>query len=52
LVLLVTHANTTGSRVVLAACSLFISEVLKRCKLNKFFEMADTVPGAIRLQLG
>ena len=48
LVSLVTHANSSGSRVVLAACSPFISEVLDRCKLNKFFEMAESVPDAIR----
>jgi len=48
LVSLVTHANTSGSRVILAACSPFISEVLNRCKLNRFFEMADSVPDAIR----
>ncbi len=52
LVSLVTHANTTGSRVVLAACSPFISEVLDRNKLNTFFEMADSVPVAIRRVLG
>ena len=49
---LVTHANASGSRVVLAACSPFISEVLDRCKLNTFFEMADSVPDAIRRVLG
>ena len=48
---LVTHANCSGSRVVLAACSPFISEVLSRCKLNRFFEMADSEPDAIRLVL-
>jgi|SRR5271157_4339223 len=47
LVSLATHANTSGSRVILAACSPFISEVLNRCKLNRFFEMADSVPDAI-----
>ncbi len=52
LVSLVTHANASGSRVVLAACSPFISEVLKHCKLNTFFEIADSVPSAIRLVLG
>ena len=52
LVSVVTHANTSSSRVVLAACSPFISEVLDRCKLNRFFEMADSVPDAIRLVLG
>ena len=52
LISLVAHANTNGSRVVLAACSPFISVVLERCKLNKFFEMADSVPEAIRQVLG
>jgi len=52
LVSVVTHANTKDSRVVLAACSPFICVVLARCKLNKFFEMADTVPDAVRLLLG
>ena len=52
LVSVVTHANASGSRVVLAACSPFISEVLDRCKLNRFFEMADNVPSAISLVLG
>jgi anti-anti-sigma factor len=48
LVSVVAHANTSGSRVVLAACSPFISEVLDRNKLNTFFEMADSVQEAIR----
>jgi anti-anti-sigma factor len=49
LISVTTHANTSGSRVVLAACSPFISVVLNRCKLNKFFDMTETVPDAIRL---
>jgi hypothetical protein len=36
----------------LAACSPFISVVLNRCKLNKFFDMAETTPDAIRIVLG
>ncbi len=52
LISLATHANTNGSRVILAACSPFISVVLERCKLNKFFDMAESVPEAIRLALG
>jgi anti-anti-sigma factor len=48
LISVVTHANTNGSRVVLAACSPFISVVLDRTKLTRFFEMADSVPDAIR----
>ncbi len=52
LVSVVIHANASGSRVVLAACTPFISEVLDRSKLNTFFKMADSVPCAIRLVLG
>ena len=48
LVSLASHANSSSSRVIVAACSPFISEVLSRCKLNRFFEMADSVPVAIR----
>ena len=47
LVSLATHANTNGSHVVLAACSPFIALTLDRCKLNRFFDMARTVPEAI-----
>jgi anti-sigma B factor antagonist len=49
---LVNHANVNGSRVILAACSPFVAEVLIRCKLDRFFEMADGVSDAIRLLLG
>jgi len=52
LILLVTNANTNGSRIILAACSPFVSEVLDRCKLNRFFEMADSVSDAIRRVMG
>ena len=52
LVSVVTHANTSSSRVVLAACSPFISVVINRCKLDKFFDMAESVPEGIRLVLG
>jgi len=52
LVSVVTHANSSGSRVILAAYSPFISEVLDRCTLDTFFEMADSVPDAIRRVLG
>ena len=52
LISVATHANSSGSRVVLAACSPFISVVLNRCKLNKFFDMAETTPDAIRIVLG
>jgi len=36
----------------LAACSPFIAMVLDRSKLNRFFEIADSVPDAIRRLLG
>ena len=52
LVSVVVHANAGGSRVVLAACNPFISEVLDRSKLNTFFEMADSVQDAVRRVLG
>ena len=52
LVAVVTHANSSGSRIVLAACSPFIAEVLNRTKLNRFFETADSVAEAIRRVLG
>jgi anti-anti-sigma factor len=48
LVTLVAHANTHSSRVILAACSSFVSIVLTRCKLDKFFETAPTVAGAVQ----
>ena len=51
LVSLVVHANTNGSRVSLAACTPFIAVVLERSKLNTFFEIADSVPEAIRMVL-
>jgi anti-sigma B factor antagonist len=48
LVLLVTHANTSSSRVLLTACSPFVSIVLNRSGLDRFFDTADTVAEAIR----
>lgn len=47
LVMLATNANTNSSRIVLAACSLFIVEVLSRSKLDQFFDLAPTVPEAV-----
>jgi anti-anti-sigma factor len=52
LVSVVSHANSSRSRVILAACSPFISEAMNRCKLNRFFEMSDSVPDAICRVLG
>ena len=48
LVLLVTNANTNSSRVLLAACPAFLSIVFSRSGLDRFFELADSVPEAIR----
>jgi anti-anti-sigma factor len=52
LVSLVGHANTNGSRVVIAACPPFIATVLETTKLNRFFEMAATRSEAISRLLG
>jgi anti-anti-sigma factor len=49
LVALVAHANTHASRVVLAACTSFVSIVLSRCKLDRFFDIAPSVEEAVRL---
>ena len=43
-----THANTSSSRVVLAACSPFLSVVLHRSKLDHFFEITETVAEAVK----
>jgi anti-anti-sigma factor len=48
LVSLAAHANTNSSRVILAACSPFVSIVLTRCKQGTFFETADSVDAAVR----
>jgi len=48
LVLLVTNANTNSSRVLLAACPPFVSIVLNRSRLDRFFDTAESVPEAIR----
>jgi len=48
LVGLVANANLHDSRVVLAACSSFVAIVLTRCKLDRFFEIAETAADAIR----
>jgi anti-anti-sigma factor len=47
LVLLVSHANTNSSRVILAACVPFVSIVFSRSGLDRFFERTDTVAEAI-----
>jgi anti-anti-sigma regulatory factor len=49
LVALVAHANAHASRVVLAACTAFVSIVLSRCKLDRFFDTAPSVEEAVRL---
>ncbi len=48
LVSLVAHANTNASRVILAACSPFVSIVFSRCKLDGFFETAESVEAAVQ----
>jgi len=48
LVQLVTHANTNSSRVLLTACSPFVSIVLSRSGLDRFFDTADGLPEAIQ----
>lgn len=48
LVALVVNANTNSSRVLLVACSPFVSVVLSRSGLDRFFDQADSVPEAIR----
>ncbi len=49
LVSLAVHANTNGSKVVLAACSPFIAVVFQRSKLNLFLETANSVADAARM---
>jgi anti-anti-sigma factor len=51
IVTLVAHANTNSSRVIITACTPFVAIVINRCKLDKFFEMSDSVPSAIGLLL-
>jgi hypothetical protein len=36
---------------ILAGCSSFVAVVLTRCKLDKFFEIAETAAEAIRTLL-
>ena len=47
LVSLVADANTNSSHVVLAACRSFVTIVVDRSGLDRFFDMADTVPEAV-----
>ena len=48
LVSLAVHANTNSSRVILAACTPFVSVVLDRSKLSQFFEVVESAAAAIR----
>ena len=48
LIALVARANTNSSRVILAACTPFLSIVFTRCKLDKFFETAESVEAAVQ----
>lgn len=47
LVSLVVHANSCGSRVVLAACQPYVRMVFETARLDKFFELAATVSEAV-----
>ena len=51
LVSLVSHANTNSSRVVMAACSSFVSIVFGRTKLDRFFDVAEDIAGAVNMVL-
>ena len=51
LVALVANANANSSRVILAACAPFVAIAINRCKLDRFFEMTDTVAAAVALVL-
>ena len=51
LVSLVSHANTNASRVVLAACSSFVSIVFSRSQLDRFFDIAEDIPEAVNMVL-
>ena len=47
LVVLVSDANTNRSRVIMASPTAFVAGVFLVSKLDKFFEMADSVEQAI-----
>ena len=49
LVRLVSDANTNGSRVVLSGAKPFVASVLTVTRLDRFFEMAADLPGALAL---
>jgi anti-anti-sigma factor len=48
-VLLVGHANAQSSRVIIAGCTPFVATVFDRCKLDKYFEISDSVANAVRM---
>ncbi len=47
LVILASRANANASRVVLANCSPFLSVILQQSKLDKFFDVAESLPEAV-----
>lgn len=49
LVRLVSDANTNNSRVILAGATPFVASVLNVSRLDRFFDMAETVPAAAAL---
>lgn len=52
LVKLVSDANSHASRVVLARVTPFVGEVLKVTRLNRFFDVAETLSEAVQLAGG
>ena len=52
LVVLAANANTNSSRVILAACSKFISIVLERSRLHTFFEVTESLSEAVERVVG
>lgn len=52
LVRLVTDANTCGSRVVFTRVPPFIAEVFRVTRLNRLFEMTETVSEAVEKAAG
>ena len=49
LVALVADANANSSRVILAAATPFVGTAIGVCKLDRFFEMAQSVSEALSL---
>jgi anti-anti-sigma factor len=52
LVSLAARANTNGSRLILVSPTPFVSGVLKTTRLDRFFEIAETMGNAEQLLVG